>query len=165
MHIENTILVRGRWERLWELASQIENWPGWLPHYRKVTLDSVSPDGLEKRGYMSAWRNFLPVSWHTIQRLQPSDDPAQAHVLYNHVKGVTKGMRVEWLFVPQGQDSYRVTITHDWKPGWPVVGGPAAWFISQFIVSNIADKTLARVRQLAFEPTPTGAGVLGKAGH
>ncbi len=163
MYIENTIVVTGEWSRLWELASQIENWPRWLPHYRKVTIESTSPDGLEKRGYMSAWRDILPVSWHTIQRLQPSDDPAQARVFYNHVKGLTRGMEVIWHFEPQSNQTYRVTISHNWKPGWPLVGGLAARLISQLIVSNIADKTLNRVRLLTLSGQANG--VLTKAGH
>ena len=165
MYIENTILITGRWERIWELASEIENWVRWLPHYRKIIIESTSPGGLIKHAYMSAWRNILPVSWHTIQRLEPSDDPTQARVLYQHVKGVTKGMEVIWKFEPQsaGEDVYRVTISHNWNPKWPLIGGIASKLISELIVSNIADKTLARVRILAIEPENTG--VVSKAGH
>lgn len=149
MYIENTIVLRGEWETIWQLASQIEKWPEWLPHYRKVTIQSVSPGGLVKHAYMSCWRDILPVSWHTIQRLEPSPDPAQAHVRYHHVKGVTKGMEVIWHFAPLDQGVYRVTITHEWNPRWPLVGGLASRLISQLIVHNIADKTLARVKVLA----------------
>ncbi len=151
MYIENTIVVRGDWPRIWRLSSEIEKWPERLPHYRKVKLLAVSANGLEKNAYMSAWRDFLPVSWESIQRLQPNDDPTQAHIIYNHVKGVTRGMRVEWIFKPLGGDDYRVTITHNWTPTWPVVGPLAARLISQQIVHKVADKTLARVRQLAVQ--------------
>jgi ribosome-associated toxin RatA of RatAB toxin-antitoxin module len=155
LYIENTIVVRGEWETVWQLSSQIEKWPERLPHYRKVILQSVSLDGLEKHAYMSCWRDILPVNWHTIQRLEYSPDPAQARVRYNHVKGVTKGMEVIWKFEPLDQGAYRVTISHDWSPGWPLVGGLAARLISQLIVHNIADKTLARVKVLAAqEPAP-----------
>ncbi len=149
MYIENTMVVRGEWESIWQLSSQIEKWPEWFSHYRKVTIQSVSSGGLVKHAYMSCWRDILPVSWHTIQRLEHSDDPAQARVRYNHVKGVTKGMEVIWHFAPLNEGIYRITITHDWSPGWPLVGGLASRLISQLIVHNIADKTLARIKMLA----------------
>jgi hypothetical protein len=152
LYIENTKVIRGDWEIVWRLSSQIENWPEWLPHYRKVIVQSASPEGRVKHAYMSCWRDILPVSWHTIQRLDYSPDPAQARVFYHHIKGVTKGMEVIWRFEPLDHPQpgvYRVTISHDWSPGWPLVGGLAARLISRQIVHNIADKTLARVRVLA----------------
>lgn len=149
MYIENTIVVRGEWETIWELASDIAKWPERLPHYRKVVIESESPGGLVKHAYMSCWRDILPVNWHTVQRLEHSPNPAEAHVCYHHVKGVTKGMEVIWNFEPIDQGIYRVTITHNWNPKWPLVGGMASKLISQHIVHNIADKTLARVKVLA----------------
>lgn len=149
MYIENTIVVRGEWETIWDLASVIEKWPERLPHYRKVIIESESPGGQVKHAYMSCWRDILPVSWHTIQRLDYSADPAQAHVRYHHVKGVTKGMEVVWNFEPLDEGVYRVTITHNWNPKWPLVGELASKLISQNVVHHIADKTLARVKVLA----------------
>ena len=149
MYIENTIVVRGEWENLWELSSDIEKWPERLPHYRKVTIQSASPGGQIKHAYMSCWRDLLPVSWHTIQRLEHAPDPAESRVLYHHVKGVTKGMEVIWKFEPLDQGVYRVTISHDWNPRWPLIGKLAARLISWQIVHNIADKTLKQVKVLA----------------
>lgn len=149
MYTENTIVMRGDWPHIWNLSSQIERWPERLPHYRIVTIKKTEKDGLERQAFMSAWRNVLPVNWHTIQRLQPHIDPAQARVFYKHVGGVTKGMEVVWTFEPLDADSYRVIISHDWRPRWPLVGGIAAMLIGELIVKNIADKTLARVKQLA----------------
>lgn len=149
MYIENTIVVRGEWETVWELSSDIEKWPERLPHYRKVIVQSSSPGGMIKHAYMSCWRDVLPVSWHTIQRLEHGNNPAESRVLYHHVKGVTKGMEVVWRFEPLDPGVYRVTISHDWNPGWPLVGKLAARLISTQIVHNIADKTLKQVKTLA----------------
>jgi len=149
MYAENTIVMRGAWPRIWDLSSQIEHWPERLPHYRKVTIQRSSPDGLERDAFMSAWRNILPVSWTSIQRLQPNADPSQARVFYHHIHGVTKGMEVVWLFELVGTDTYRVTITHEWTVGWPLVGGLASTLIGELIIKNIADKTLATVKKLA----------------
>ena len=156
MYIENTTIMRGDWETVWELSSDIAKWPERLPHYRKVIIQSTSPGGQIRHAYMSCWRDILPVSWHTIQRLKSSSDPAAARVFYNHVKGVTKGMEVIWKFEPLDEGVYRVTISHDWNPRWPLIGKLAARLISLQIVRNIADKTLRQVKQLAAtEPLKT----------
>lgn len=149
MYAENSIVMQGEWSRIWELSSQIEHWPERLSHYRKVDITKSSPDGNERYAYMSAWRDVLPVSWWTIERLQFDVDPAKARVYYTHVGGVTKGMEVVWVFEPLGENSYRVIITHEWRPGWPIVGGLASNLIGELIVKNIADKTLATVKRLA----------------
>jgi ribosome-associated toxin RatA of RatAB toxin-antitoxin module len=149
LYIENTLVVRGDWPTVWELSHDIEKWPERLPHYRKVTIQSTSPGGQVKHAYMSCWRDFFPVSWHTIQRLEFSPNPAAARILYNHVKGVTKGMEVIWKFEPLEDGVYRVTISHDWNPRWPLIGKLAARLISLHIVHNIADKTLKQVKLLA----------------
>src|SRR5438045_1473432 len=145
MYSENVVVMRGNWQYIWELSSQIEKWEQRLPHYREVTLHQKSADGLEKQATMRARRDFLPVSWRTIQRLQPADDPADATIFYKHIGGVTKGMEVAWIFEPLSPNLYRVTISHDWKPKWPLIGGLASHLIGELIVKNVAGKTLARV--------------------
>lgn len=149
MYAENSIVMRGDWQRIWELSSQIERWPEHLPHYRRVTINRSAKDNLEREAYMSAWRDILPVSWLSMQYLQPNADASRARVFYKHIGGVTKGMEVVWAFEPLGDDSYRVIITHEWQPKWPLVGGIASHLIGELIIKNIADKTLARVKQLA----------------
>lgn len=151
MYSENVIVMRGAWQDIWQLSSEIEKWPDYLPHYRYVKLIKRSDDGLEKQADMSAMRDLLPVSWKTIQRLYPASDPAEAKIFFKHIGGVTKGMEVYWLFEPLGENVYRVTISHDWKPNWPLVGSLAAHWIGEMIVKNVAGKTLARVRQLVAE--------------
>lgn len=158
MYSENTVVMRGEWPRIWQLSSELEKWVERLPHYRKIVIDEVSEDGLTKKAYMSAWRDFIPCSWRTIQRLKPSDDPAEARIFWNHIGGVTKGMEVVWLFEPLGDNAYKVTITHDWKPKWPLVGGLASHLIGELIVKNVAGKTLNRFRQLAAQGEAATAG-------
>jgi hypothetical protein len=73
--------------------------------------------------------------------------PHQA-VRYRHVQGITRGMDVEWRFVPQG-GGVAVTIVHDWRgPGWPVIGRLAAeWVIGPVFIHGIASRTLAGVKR------------------
>lgn len=72
-----------------------------------------------------------------------SDTEAQT-VTYRHIKGITRGMDVEWRVV-QGRDGTDVTIEHRWPgPHWPVIGGAVAELvIGPVFIHGIASRTLA----------------------
>jgi ribosome-associated toxin RatA of RatAB toxin-antitoxin module len=152
MLISNKVKMVGNWETIWNLSSEIQQWAERLPHYRAIKILKEDAENQVYDAYMSAWRDILPVWWRTRQTRRYDIDPARAFVKYHHTGGVTKNMDVVWTFTPTGnQDELLVEITHDWTPNWFLVGGVAAWFINNFIVHNIADKTLATVRKLALK--------------
>jgi ribosome-associated toxin RatA of RatAB toxin-antitoxin module len=115
-----------------------------LPHYRYVrVLGRKGPRMLVK---MAAYRNRIPVSWTSILETKPDE----RRILFKHVRGVTRGMDVEWRIEPRADGRTRVSIRHDFSPGWPLVGGRVAHVvIGEFFVRNIAGKTLRRVKELA----------------
>jgi ribosome-associated toxin RatA of RatAB toxin-antitoxin module len=183
MYIENTIVLRGNWADIWRYSSQIEHWVEWLPHYRKIEIFETFENGRKRRAYMSCWRDLLPLrwknldkqnvpvwidwlripeSWKTVQTLQPNDNPAQARILYNHIGGPTKGMEVIWSFEPLGNDYYRVSISHNWRAKWPLIGGVATYLIQTQIVHDIADKTLATMKRRVAEASDS-RNVLSRA--
>jgi hypothetical protein len=71
-------------------------------------------------------------------------------VRYRHVRGITRGMDVEWSFAPAG-DRVAVTITHRWGgPPWPLVGPAAAGIvIGPVFIHAIARCTLAGIGRVA----------------
>ena len=148
MHTKNEILIRAGAAEVYGLAAPVERWPEILPHYRWVR---VLEDGGEGRRVveMAALRNFIPVRWRAEQRLFPE----VPRIVFRHVGGVTKGMEVEWVFAPQDDGVVRVSILHDLErglAGWPLVGGVVAdRVVGPFFVSNIAGKTLGRIKELA----------------
>ena len=148
MHTKNEILIRAGAAEVYGLAAPVERWPEILPHYRWVR---VLEDGGEGRRVveMAALRNFIPVRWRAEQLLFP-DAP---RIVFRHVGGVTKGMEVEWVFAPQDDGVVRVSILHDLErglAGWPLVGEAVAdRVVGPFFVSNIAGKTLRRIKELA----------------
>ncbi len=149
MFISDKVTMRGDWSSIWRLSSQIEKWPVILPHYRKVKILERDPGQHRVTASMSAWRDILPVSWRSHQFLYYHEDPEQASIQYHHTGGVTKGMEVCWTFTPTGTPGeYVVEITHDWNPGWPLIGGIASRLICQLIVHNIAGKTLNTIKRL-----------------
>lgn len=148
MHTKNEILIRAGAAEVYGLAAPVERWPEILPHYRWVR---VLEDGGEGRRVveMAALRNFIPVRWRAEQLLFPE----VPRIVFRHVGGVTKGMEVEWVFAPQDDGVVRVSILHDLErglAGWPLVGGVVAdRVVGTFFVSNIAGKTLGRIKELA----------------
>lgn len=146
MHTENEILIRADAAEVYRLAAPVERWPEILPHYRWVRV--LEDDGEGRRLVeMAARRSGIPVRWRAEQRLFPGEP----RITFRHVGGVTKGMEVEWAFAP-GEDGVLVSILHDLPRlvGWPLIGGLAAErIVGPFFVSNIAGKTLRRIKELA----------------
>jgi ribosome-associated toxin RatA of RatAB toxin-antitoxin module len=138
-----SIDIAARPETIYRFASATERWPEYLPHYRYVRK-------LEERGAtivvaMSAWRDFIPVSWVAEQ----TSDPETPTIRFRHVRGWTRGMEVEWRFEPI-ETGTRVTIEHRLEFQFPVA---ADWLgehlIGGFFIDDVAGKTLARMKTLA----------------
>jgi ribosome-associated toxin RatA of RatAB toxin-antitoxin module len=136
-------IVRAPWRTIFELAKNVEAWPGHLSHYRYVKFRSRASDGggvVE----MSADRPFGPVGWPTWWLSEMSVDDGAPAIRFRHIGGITKGMDVEWSFrsVAEGTE---VTILHVWDgPPVPFIGIPAATMvIGPVFIHGIASRTLA----------------------
>jgi hypothetical protein len=79
-----------------------------------------------------------------------SVDAARPSIRFRHVGGITKGMDVEWTFVPAPGGTH-VRILHVWDgPRVPVVGVWAAMYvIGPVFVHGIASRTLAGLADVA----------------
>jgi coenzyme Q-binding protein COQ10 len=151
-------LVRAPLRPLFELVSKVEKWPSHLPHYRYVRFRQRRPDGgglVE----MSATRPFhlidtskgpLRVNWPTWWLSQMAVNPEKPAIRFRHVGGITKGMDVEWTFVPAAAGTH-VRIVHLWDgPRIPVLGTWAAMYvIGPVFVHGIASRTLAGLAAVA----------------
>jgi ribosome-associated toxin RatA of RatAB toxin-antitoxin module len=132
------------------VAHDVEQWPRWLAHYRRVRF--IERDGAAGgRVEMAAWRDFLgPVRYPTWWVSDMRADPAEPAIYFRHVDGITRGMDVKWSFSPAPGGTL-VCITHAWKgPPWPLIGG-LAWrtIIAPHFVSFIAQRTLAGIAREA----------------
>lgn len=135
--------IRAPFERIFELAADVERWPEILPHYRFVRR---LPDATGERHFaMGARRGPIPVRWVAIQRPMPE----QRRIEFTHTGGVTRGMQVAWHF-EEREDGFEVSIEHELRLAWPIIGRLAADAVvgPQFI-EPIARRTLRRVKQLA----------------
>ncbi len=143
MHTVNEIWIQASPKTVYKLAEAVERWPELLPHYRYVRV--LARDGDVRTVKMAASRDGVPVSWTSL--LSPL--PRQRRLRFHHVRGVTKGMDVEWRLVRRGRGTH-VTIEHDlrlrWPPGVRQIG---EYVIGRFFISNVANKTLRRMKELA----------------
>jgi len=138
-------------ERVFALAADVERWPEWLPHYRYVRR-LPDPTG-ERRFAMGARRGPIPVRWEAIQRPRPSEGVIE----FEHIGGVTRGMQVAWR-LREGDDGVEVTLEHQLRLHWPVVGELIArWVIGPQFVEAIARRTLRRIKQLSEDGLGTRA--------
>ena len=144
MHSEDKIVIDAPPARIYDLAVHIERWPDILPHYRYVAL--FRDDGHMRLAEMAATRDGgVPVKWTSIEEL----DPTRHRIHFHHVRGITRGMDVEWIIEP-GLGGTDVRIVHDFTPPWPAIVGPlfARYIVGDFI-HNIASKTLRTIKGLA----------------
>ena len=152
MQTETDIFIQADPMTVYRYAAATERWPEILPHYRWVYV--LEEEGNSRLVEMAARRNFYPVRWWAIQTCFPNEP----RIAFKHVRGITKGMEVEWLFEPK-EGGVQVTITHDLDLRWPLIGGFVAnYIIGPIFIENIAGKTLARVKELAEANEPVTAG-------
>lgn len=148
------LVVRARPAVVFALAADVERWPTHLAHYRHVRMGERSEHGGLVE--MSASRPFgfanWPTWWESVMHVRPpsADDAGDGSVRFRHVRGITRGMEVEWTFEPVAEGT-RVRIVHVWNgPGWPLIGDIAAQaVIGPVFVHGIASRTLAGLGRVA----------------
>ena len=151
MHTETVAHIDGSAEAVFAYAARIEDWPRLLPHYRSVTV--IASAGSERLVEMRARRDRIPVGWWARQVVLP----AEGRIRYTHVRGVTRGMEVEWRITPAA-GGVVVTIVHDLRLGWPLIGRIVAdRIIGPGFVEPIAGATLRRIKWLV-EHGPAAVG-------
>jgi len=151
-------LVRAPLATIFELASQVEAWPRYLPHYRYVRFRTRRSDGgglVE----MSANRPFqvktrgggLRINWPTWWLSEMAVDKNRPSIRFRHVGGITREMDVEWSFSPRSGGTH-VRIVHLWDGPrrLPGIGRLAAtYLIGPVFVHGIASRTLAGLAEAA----------------
>lgn len=148
---------------IYRLARDVERWPDHLPHYRFVRFrerDGAHGGIVE----MSANRPFgrrgsLHFNWPTWWLSEMAVDDGMPSIRFRHIRGITKGMDVEWTFTPTPRGT-RVRIVHVWDgPRIPIVRIPAAtMFIGPVFVHGIASRTLAGLAAVAERESKSPSG-------
>lgn len=141
MHLESVVTVAAPWERVFALAADVERWAERLPHYRWVRV--LARDGRRTTVEMAARRGRIPLRWRAVQEVRPEE----RRMLFTHIAGPTRGMRVEWVFEPD-QGGVRVEIKHDLR--WPPpLHWIAEWVVGRVFIAPVAGRTLRQFKMLA----------------
>ena len=106
----------------------------------------LAQNGAARTVEMAARHGIVPLRWTAEQ----TNDSERPHITFRHIAGPTRGMDVEWIFTRLGAGATRVQIVHRLAFQFPI----AADFFGKYVVSDIfihgvANKTLARMKQLA----------------
>lgn len=149
MHTHNEIFVRADPDACLARAADVEAWPRILPHYREVAFSRKDAEGAG-RVLMKAFRHFGPIPYPIWWESEMETDADERTVKYHHVRGITRGMDVEWR-VTSEDGGTRIVIVHDWEgPGWPLIGRIAAnWVIGPHFIHVVAGRTLEGVKRAA----------------
>jgi len=143
--------------QMFALAAKVEKWPTYLPHYRFVKFRERRSDGggivemSANRPFILATRKWKPLTlnWPTWWLSEMSVDETKPSIRFRHIKGITKGMEVEWTFIPAPAGTH-VRIVHLWDgPGVPMGDFAATWVIGPIFVHGIASRTLAGLAAVA----------------
>lgn len=148
MHTESSEFMRASARRIFEIASDLERWPEYLPHYRHITVLERDPDG-SVVVEMAARRGVIPVSWVSRYRA----DPSVPQMRFEHLRAFTKGMVVVWDFAER-DDGTLVTIRHDLNFRWPPLAPLADLIIGRFFIGGVAPRTLRCFRDICERRTP-----------
>jgi ribosome-associated toxin RatA of RatAB toxin-antitoxin module len=145
MFTSNTVEISGSadliYDRIYQLAADIQDWPTLLPHYRYMRV--LERSDTHKIADFGASRDGFPCRWRARQELFPNE----GRITYQHIGGITKGMWVEWR-LEKRDDRVRVTIDHKLSYPVPLLGPLFARFIvGNLFIHNIAGKTLACIRR------------------
>ncbi len=154
MRTVDEVVVRGTPAHAFRYGADVERWPEWLPHYRRVRFrrkDGFGTGLVE----MAARRGFGPLPWPVWWVSEMTVDEAVPVVRYRHVEGITTGMDVEWSFADRGDGTTLVRIVHEWADGprWPLprflrraVAGAG---IGPVFIHHVASRTLAGITRAA----------------
>ena len=150
MMTEDHVAVEAPLAVVYEAASNVEAWPTLLPHYRWVRILERHEDW--DLVEMAAWRPFGLLKYPTWWVSEMRRLPEERRIHYRHVRGITRGMAVEWSLRQSGP-RVEVTIRHLWTgPRWPVVGRMfAEWIVGPVFIHGIASRTLAGIKRFAEE--------------
>ena len=169
MFTSNTVEIKGQaariLPRIYQLAADIQDWPAWLPHYQYMRIleqsdaHKVADFGAVRRfGLFEVFANdsdtglaaqryrigfAFPCRWRARQELFPND----MRITYKHIRGITRGMWVEWRLEERG-DHVHVTIDHELNYAVPLLGPFfAKYIVGKLFVHAVAGKTLQCLKE------------------
>ena len=146
METNNCLTIRGDLDLIYSYAAGVERWPEILPHYRSVKV--IEPGTHDRLVSMHCVRAFGPLHWPCKWRARQELRPEEGRILFSHVSGPARGMKVEWL-LKRMPDGVLTTIRHKLNSSRNALGR-FYWerIVGPIFVSPIAEKTLVTIKSL-----------------
>jgi ribosome-associated toxin RatA of RatAB toxin-antitoxin module len=138
--------IAAPFERVFDLARDVERWPRLLRAYRWCRVIERGPNRLVFS--MGGWVRGWPARWTAVQEAEWR----ARRLRFEHIGGITKGMTVVWRFVPDGE-AVDVEIEHVLVMRWPLVGRLVSdLVVGPVFIDHIARRTLEAVKVRAERP-------------
>ncbi|MGH2403819.1 MAG: type II toxin-antitoxin system RatA family toxin, partial [bacterium] len=146
MRTVHRVRITAPLEAVFALARDVEAWTGLLREYGWCRVLERSPERLVFS--MGGWVRGWPARWTAVQEPRPQE----SRITFRHLKGITRGMEVEWRFAPAGE-AVDVALTHDLVMRWPLIGRLVGdLIVGPVFIDYIARKTLQAVKARAEAP-------------
>jgi ribosome-associated toxin RatA of RatAB toxin-antitoxin module len=130
-------------DAVFALARDIEAWPRLLSSYRWCRVLERAPSRVVFA--MGGWVRGWPARWTAVQEAHPAD----GRIRFEHVRGITRGMEVEWRLTTRGQ-GVEVEIVHDLTMRWPLIGRLVGdLIVGPVFIDDIARRTLQALKARA----------------
>lgn len=143
MHTVHRTRIAAPFEAVFALARDVESWPRLLRDYRWCRVLERTPDRLVFA--MGGWIRGWPARWTAVQEPRPNEH----RISFRHLRGITRGMEVEWRFTSDG-NAVEVELVHDLAVRWPLIGRLVGdLIVGPIFIDFIARKTLKAVKAQA----------------
>ncbi len=143
MHTVHRTRIAAPFEAVFALACDVESWPRLLRDYRWCRVLERTPDRLVFA--MGGWIRGWPARWTAVQEPRPNEH----RISFRHLRGITRGMQVEWRFASDG-NAVEVELVHDLVMRWPLIGRLVGnLIVGPMFIDFIARKTLKAVKAQA----------------
>jgi hypothetical protein len=141
MRSEHQVMIPGTLADVLAVAASVERWSLLMPHYRWVRF--IGRQGQGTVVEIGARRGPLWVRW-TTEQLVFADE---GRIVFRHLKGITTGLWTEWRLAQAGP-RVAMVVSHDWQPGWPLIGPVAAAVFFRLLVEPLTQRTMDEVGRL-----------------
>ena len=141
MKTQNTVAVIGSLEEVYGLIEGVEHWPEIVEDVGDVKV--LGMDARKKVVEISTRGGVLHLKMIALQE----SFPVERRVTFNHIKGVMKGVVVEWTLGEvrlKNKSLMHVNVTHDFKN----ISSARAYVLNRFFIQKRTEKMLVRLKEI-----------------
>jgi len=141
MKIKHTKTVIGSFEEVYGLINDVGRWPEIVEH-----IGDVKVLGMESRKLvveMATRGGVLPFKMTALQESLPGE----RRIIFSHVKGVMKGVEVEWTFDHvslKNKGLVLVSVIHDFRN----ISSARTYILNRYFIQGRTETMLVRLKEV-----------------